>query len=201
MEQRKFNFIVDALGFIGFIFLTTTGIIVRYVLPPGSGHHTILWGLDRHEWGTVHFWIAIGFLCALILHLFLHWRWVVCIIRGQPSEGSGARFALGMIGLLGVIAIAVSPFWGTVEKTGGSIGTPSPQSDYTSSSDHSNENIRGRMTLIEIERDTGIPASYFIKYLGLPSEVSTDIGIAKLGRQYGFDIDDVRKAAANYKPQ
>jgi hypothetical protein len=42
---------VDAVAFVAFVFLTTTGIPARYVLPPGSGLWATLWGLDRHERG------------------------------------------------------------------------------------------------------------------------------------------------------
>ena len=44
MKRTNLNLIIDAAGFAGFVFLTATGVLVRYVLPPGSGHHTTLWG-------------------------------------------------------------------------------------------------------------------------------------------------------------
>jgi hypothetical protein len=74
MKRPNVNFAVDCLGFAGFVLLTATGVLMRYVLPPGSGHSTTIWTLDRHEWGSIHFWIAIAFLAVLAFHLFLHWR-------------------------------------------------------------------------------------------------------------------------------
>ena len=50
MKRTTQNFVIDTVAFAGFVFLTATGVLVRYVLPPGSGHHTTVWGLDRHEW-------------------------------------------------------------------------------------------------------------------------------------------------------
>jgi hypothetical protein len=57
IKRSTINFIIDAVGFVGFVFLTTTGVLVRYVLPPGSGRRAVLWGMNRHEWGDLHFWI------------------------------------------------------------------------------------------------------------------------------------------------
>jgi hypothetical protein len=69
-----------------------------------------LWGLTRHEWGNIHFWTAIGLMGALSLHLVLHWRWIVCMVKGKPREGSGIRVALGILGLVSLLALALAPF-------------------------------------------------------------------------------------------
>jgi hypothetical protein len=197
MKRTNLNFIIDAAGFAGFIFLTATGVLVRYVLPPGSGHHTTLWGLDRHEWGSVHFWIAIGFLCVLALHVVLHWRWIVCVIRGRPREGSGVRLALGVVAVIGVLAVAVAPLATPVERA----ATRTPRSGESLSSDHDSESVRGRMSLNEIEKQTGVPATHLIEHFGMPSDVPLDVGVAKLGKQYGFEIADVRTAISEYKTE
>jgi hypothetical protein len=74
MSRTGFNALVDAVAYAGFTVLATTGIMLRYQMPPGSGglHGmgngvggdsrpvTIVWGLSRHEWGSVHYWIAMG---------------------------------------------------------------------------------------------------------------------------------------------
>jgi hypothetical protein len=91
MARPSVNFVVDSCGFVGFVLLTATGVLMRYVLPPGSGRFTTLWTLDRHGWGGIHFWLAIAFLAVLAFHLFLHWRWIATAVRGRPREGPGAR--------------------------------------------------------------------------------------------------------------
>ena len=197
MKRTTINFIIDAVGFVGFVFLTTTGVLVRYVLPPGSGRRAVLWGMNRHEWGDLHFWIALAFLCVLGLHLFLHWRWIVHMVRGKPQEGSGLRFSLGLVGILAVLAIAVTPFGGSVEQS----GTSAVQRDKSSALTHGAEHVRGRMTLIEIERKTGVPKAYLIEHLGMPKDVPLNEGIAKLGKSFGYVIDDVRRVVREYKAQ
>ena len=197
MKRTDLDFAIDAVGFAGFVFLTATGVLVRYLLPPGSGRHTTIWGLDRHEWGAVHFWIAVAFLAVLVLHLFRHWRWILCVLRGEPLEGSGSRLALGAVGLLAVLAMAVAPLGSPVERARSAplqrhrLWTPT----------HDIEPIRGRMTLFEIERSTQVPAAFLVRQLGLPVDAPRDVGVAKLGKRLGFDVDDVRRAVQEYEPE
>jgi hypothetical protein len=195
MRRAKLNFVIDAVGFAGFVFLMATGVLVRYVLPPGSGRHTTLWGLDRHEWGSIHFWIAVTFLCVVALHLFYHWRWIVSVVRGRPREGSGMRLALGALALVAVVAMALVPFVASVETGAGESheSAGAPLSGYDS------EQLRGKMSLGEIETVTGVPATFLMERLGLPESVSLDDGVGKLGREYGFDVDAVRAAVNEYK--
>lgn len=117
MNRPTLNLLVDLLAFIAFALLTATGILTRYVLPPGSGRFTTIWGLDRHGWGHIHFWIAVALLAVLALHLVLHWRWIQCMIRGQHSDASGARLGLGLVGLISLLGLAAAPFFAQIERT------------------------------------------------------------------------------------
>jgi hypothetical protein len=118
MNRPTLNWLVDVLAFIAFVLLTVTGTLTRYVLPPGSGRYTTLWGLDRHGWGDIHFWVAVALLAVLAIHLILHWRWIVSMARGQRTDASGARVGLGFVGLIGLLGIAAAPFFAEVERTG-----------------------------------------------------------------------------------
>jgi len=55
MKKSQQNFIIDALSLAAFLLLVSTGLLMRYALPPGSGHDVTIWGLDRHEWGSLQF--------------------------------------------------------------------------------------------------------------------------------------------------
>jgi len=194
MKRPNLHFIVDYLGFAGFVVLTATGVLMRYVLPPGSGRSTTLWTLDRHEWGSVHFWIAIAFLAVLALHLFLHWRWIVTLMSGRPREGSGARVALGTVGLVALLALVIAPFLSPVERASGALRTPGAHS----SEQQGLESISGFMTLAEIQEATGVPADHIIEELGLPAGVEKDERLGRLRRTHGFSIDDVRRIVQGY---
>ncbi len=189
MRKAKLNFVVDAAAFAAFVFLTATGVLVRYVLPPGSGHFNTLWGMDRHEWGQLHFWIAIILMAALGFHLFLHWRWVVCMVKGRPREGSGFRVALAVVGVTALAGLALAPFFGRVEQT----GEPPHKMRITEPSEGSVDQIDGSMTLNEVEQLTGVPTAVILRELGLPSQVPVDVRLGRLRKQHGFELHDVRE--------
>jgi hypothetical protein len=193
MKRSKLNFIFDAVGFAGFVFLTTTGVLMRYVLPPGSKRFMTIWGLDRHEWGDIHFWISIVFLGLLAMHLLLHWRWIVNIITGRPREGSGLRAGLGIVGAVGLLALAIAPLLSPVEST-----LESRSGRDLSSVQHGNVQVWGSMTLSEAEKATGVPAEHIIKQLGLTPDLVEDECLGDLRKMYGFTMDDVRRIIQEY---
>jgi hypothetical protein len=195
VRRPSLNFIVDALGFAGFAFMTTTGVLMRYVLPPGSGHYTTVWGLDRHEWGSIHFWVAVVFFAVLALHVWLHWRWIVAVVRGRPREGSGTRVALGVVGLVALLALALAPFVSPVERDGAALHAPGRHA-RTGESD---EAIRGYMTLGEIEEATGVPRAWILRDLGIPPDVPPDQHTGQLVRRYGLTMQDVRRIVEEYQ--
>ena len=189
MQKSKLNFVVDTVAFVAFVFLTATGVLVRYVLPPGSGHFSTLWGMDRHEWGQLHFWIAVVLMASLGFHLFLHWSWVVCMVKGRPSEGSGLRVALAVVGVIALAALAAAPFFGRVEQT----GEPPHRMRADETGDRKAPQIDGSMTLNEVEKLTGVPAAVILRELGLPPQVPVDARIGRLRKEYGFELHDVRE--------
>ncbi|MBC8283203.1 MAG: DUF4405 domain-containing protein [Nitrospinae bacterium] len=191
MRRNSLNLIIDVFAFIGFVLLAGTGLIMWIILPPGSGggHEGqrqkaihLLWQLDRHEWGEVHFWIACGLMAVLAVHIFLHWKWIVNAFKGKPGEESGYRAAFGLIGLLFLLGILIAPFLSSVEQIpSGSI------EKYTQ------QLINGSMTLEEIEKKTTVPVSVLKKKLGLPENIGNNQKLGRLRRDYGFEMSQVRE--------
>ncbi|MEE9605637.1 MAG: DUF4405 domain-containing protein [Candidatus Scalindua sp.] len=194
MKRSKLNFIFDAIAFAGFVFLTTTGVLMRYILPPGSRRFVTIWGLDRHAWGDIHFWISIVFLSLLAMHLLLHWRWIVNIITGRPREGSGLRAGLGIVGVVGLLALGIAPLLSPIDTT-----LESRSGRDLSSVQHGNVQVWGSMTLQEAEKATGVPAEHIIKQLGLTPDLVEDECLGDLRKTYGFTMDDVRRIIQEYK--
>lgn len=195
ITRSQVNLLIDIVAFVAFVFLVSTGVLMRYVLPPGSGHFRTIWGLDRHEWGSIHFWISVCFLVILVFHIVLHWRWIVCVICGKPRDPSGARLALGLVGLLALVAMAASPVMSPVRHDLGHGG--GGMSRHHSGPSH--EFIRGSMTLGEVEANTGVPAEHILKELGLPSDVRSDERLGRLRRMHGFRMSDVRQIVYEYE--
>lgn len=196
MKRVNQNFIVDSIAFVAFVFLTSTGILMRFLLPPGSGHSRSLLGLSRHGWGDVHFWVALLFLAILALHLLLHWRWIVCVITGRKREYSGKRLALGLFGFLGVIALSLVPLLAPVDNDSGLEGAAHRQIQT-----QANPEIHGSMSLEQIMQNTGTPLAFILQRLSLDDDISTNQGIAKLGRKHGFTVSDVRNIVNEFQKQ
>jgi hypothetical protein len=104
MKRTTLNFIVDTASFLDVLLLTATGAILKWVLPPGSGgghgpgggfrggrgavEAKQLLGLGRHDWGDVHFVLAILFLFLMLIHLALHWTWIKTCTKSVLSPSS-----------------------------------------------------------------------------------------------------------------
>jgi hypothetical protein len=167
IRKSDLNFIVDAVAFGCFLFMVATGVIMEYLLPPGSGQQVSIWGLDRHAWGDIHFWLAVVLLTTLALHVYLHWRWIVCVLRRRPSEGSGVRMSLGITALLALLAIALAPLFSPVERNTAAPDRAGPR--WTMSEDV--EEITGSMTLGEAAIQTGVAAGSLLTALALRQRV------------------------------
>jgi Domain of unknown function (DUF4405) len=124
MRRATLHRLIDCLALAGFVLVVSTGFLLRYVLPPGSGRlqgtgvgfgamerpMTVLWGLTRQGWGDMHFWLSVGLMGVFALHLLLHWRWIRSNLRGGTRDASGIRVGLGIVGLLALVAVAVIPW-------------------------------------------------------------------------------------------
>lgn len=91
MKRNTLNFVIDLLAALAMTATIVTGLLLRFVLPPGSGNRLALWGYGRHDWGDVHFWLAAGVGAVIVLHVALHWQWVCttamrCLPGRRPSS-------------------------------------------------------------------------------------------------------------------
>ena len=89
MKRSSLNFIVDLAALLNLLGLAFTGFIMKYILPPGSGglgrrlhdgaggeHIKDFWSMTRHEWGDIHFYLALLFVILMAVHIVLHWNWL-----------------------------------------------------------------------------------------------------------------------------
>jgi len=121
MRKDTLNYIVDLFALLVMLGMVGTGLLIKYQLPPGSrgGHGMTLWGLDRHEWGDVHFWLAVALAALLVLHVALHWTWVLVVtMRFGRREGETVRVPaaakrnfIGLVFLLLIAALVGGFVW------------------------------------------------------------------------------------------
>ncbi len=115
---------VDLLSFITFVLMIATGFLLEYILPPGSGRidhgglHkpiTVVWGLTRHQWGDIHFWVAIALMACMAVHLWIHWKWILVSFKGDTPQGTRVRVLIGLAGLIGLLLVFAGILFGPKE--------------------------------------------------------------------------------------
>lgn len=119
MRKPTLNFCIDSVSLLAFIFQASTGALIYWILPAGSGNLSV-WSMTRHEWGEIHFWIAVGFLALMAVHFILHWSWIVSMIRGKSKERnvSNTRILIGVVCALLILSIALAPLFSPVSESG-----------------------------------------------------------------------------------
>lgn len=105
MTRPTTNYILDWSTLLVMGGLAGTGLLIHFSLPAGSGGNSVL-GLTRHDWGDVHFWIAMGFLALITVHLLLHVSWIKAMtVAGAKGSKAWRRAGYAVAGLLAVIAL------------------------------------------------------------------------------------------------
>ena len=94
MRRSSLNLLIDLLSFLLLMGLVFTGVIIKYVMPPGTGglarelhsgagreHIKEFVSLSRHQWGYIHFCISIVFVVLMLIHIILHWSCIKAYFR------------------------------------------------------------------------------------------------------------------------
>ena len=117
MKKPAVNFFVDSIAFFLFLCLLSTGFLIFLVIPPGSGY--AVWAMGRHDWGNIHFWIAISFLIMMAIHVILHWKWIKIKIQGSSADPhhTKKRSAFAITLFIIVLLLLMAPFLSPVEKS------------------------------------------------------------------------------------
>lgn len=94
LKQQKIileRYIVVVLLFISTAVEVLSGFVLWVIIPRGRGDLDLtqagfgrsLWGLQRNEWVDLHAWVAVFMLAVIVVHLTIHWRWILNMIQGK----------------------------------------------------------------------------------------------------------------------
>ena len=70
------------------LFQAVSGFLMWLVIPSGGykggrgeelADPTFLW--SRHTWIDIHDWTAVALLVLIIIHIILHWKWIVYMTK------------------------------------------------------------------------------------------------------------------------
>lgn len=117
MNKSKINFIIDAVMFLGMMFLAGSGFVRKYVLLGGSASrqtygqkvNMYMMGYSRDDWSTIHLYTAYFILFLLLLHIVLHWKQITVMYR-RLIGSSRLRMSLLLIFVIASIFLAIFPF-------------------------------------------------------------------------------------------
>ncbi|MCD6283399.1 DUF4405 domain-containing protein [bacterium] len=106
--KHMLNFWINVIIYLLMGFLLFSGFLIKFTMPPGTGGVLVLLGMDRHDWGVLHFWVAVALLIGVALHLWLHWSWM----RVTTPHYFKRAWVPALIGLL-ILALAAlaAPFF------------------------------------------------------------------------------------------
>jgi hypothetical protein len=77
MKKTDWKFIINLLMFVDFCSLLAIGLLMAFVMPGRSGQAARYFlGLHRHEWGSIHLYLAYILTALVILHLAMGFPWI-----------------------------------------------------------------------------------------------------------------------------
>jgi hypothetical protein len=82
MNRTKINYLVNIPLLIQSLIVSLSGVLLLY-----GGRHITLMGLDGREWLYLHEQIGILMVAFSVLHIALHWKWMICTTRNFVHSG------------------------------------------------------------------------------------------------------------------
>ncbi|MBI9039278.1 MAG: DUF4405 domain-containing protein [Bacteroidales bacterium] len=230
MKKSKLNLIIDFLLLILMAAITGIGFIMKFRLI--SGHEkwekygvnldTSLFGLDRHEWGTIHLILGFILIALLVIHIWLHWNMIICIFN-KLIKNKGPRIVFTIVLCLLTLFFLIAPFVfnieieGIREKQGNyksrlqekNIDTNNKENALNKETDRSpklktiNNNkkpkansdieIKGFMSISDVSTKFNIPDDKIKKHLGIPLSTPNSKRLGNLRKTYNFQMSKLRE--------
>lgn len=116
--KPKANLIIDAIMFVDLTAVAGLGFLMKYVLLPGyrinekygTGTELYYMGLDRHQWGAIHLYLALFLVFLLVLHIIFHWDMIICIFKQMIASRKTRILIALLLGIIGLFLFVVPLF-------------------------------------------------------------------------------------------
>jgi hypothetical protein len=95
MRKATRNYILFIFMLLLALMQAASGFILWLAVPGSEGYRggrgavlggqgTFLW--ERHTWINLHDWLAVALLVMVVIHLILHWKWIVYMTKSPFKE-------------------------------------------------------------------------------------------------------------------
>ena len=87
MKKAQLNYWLDGVIAMAFMLSALSGMVFMFAGSGGyqGGHNaafqTTILGISRWVWSDVHTWSSLIMIAGVLLHLVLHWKWILCMTR------------------------------------------------------------------------------------------------------------------------
>lgn len=102
------NWWIDALLFSSALIASLSGLYFLYFPSGGyqggrNPYYNIQVLFSRHTWGDLHMWGGVVMIAVAVIHLILHWSWVVNMIRCTLKDLTGKNGKVNRRGRLNLL--------------------------------------------------------------------------------------------------
>jgi cytochrome b subunit of formate dehydrogenase len=86
-NKARMNYLIDIVIAVGFLISAISGFILLFNSSNGymggrnPAFKQLILSLPRYTWKDIHNWSSIFMSLGVVLHLVLHWNWIVCMTK------------------------------------------------------------------------------------------------------------------------
>ena len=189
----------------------------------GANLDTTLFGLDRHQWGTIHLILGLTLFVVLVLHIWFHWNMIICIFR-KLIKNKGPRIIFTIVLCLLTLFFLIAPFVFNIEiedirekqgyykshlqeknidtnsKKGNALNKENDKSPKLKKIRNKKNQkaspeieIKGFMSIKDVSKKFNIPADKIKKHLGIPQSTPDSKRLGNLRKTYNFEMSKLRE--------
>ncbi len=213
MKNSKANFIIDVLMFVFMFAIAGIGFLMKYILIPGkerwikygSNVDLFLFGMDRHEWGTIHLILGLILFGLLALHIILHWGMILSLYHRLIKSQTTRKIATMIFIIICGICL-IFPIVAKIEINKHKPGEErhirrrfDSQKNYHHRTTNTDIKVRGYMTLKEVAEKYNVSIKHLKKHLGITQSTPDEEKLGWLKRKYDFSMEDIEKIIDEYR--
>jgi len=222
LNKSKLNLSIDIIMFLVMLLIAGMGFLIKFVLVPGYKRNELYgkdvelfyFGLDRHEWGSIHLLLGFIFLFLLCLHLIFHWKQIVSIFKRMVAS-KPLRIVLVNLVLVLSLLFLFAPFVvkplavpqihhalqakaKAPERIIVMVDSCEPKHETNLQGRHNNRHamqnveIYGSMTLQQVADKYDIPAAKIAGEFNIPLTYRTE-KLGRLRKRYTFRMGELKQ--------